>query len=341
MNVLLYLPAFSLVGAFGLAVGCSDGGLQGAAPVGGTAGTGGAVSGAGANGMGIAGNPGATSMGGSGGGASAGAPGGGAMAGGTGGMPDMGAAGDGAGGALAGGGGAAGGQGVGGQGVGGQGMTEEPTDFTCTQVTGALLTGEWYQGGDFEPKLEALGGDPDKWELKNNHFGTIEKWSNPTEGPIQTNDGDSYYWGKEPSSPCAMNSNNPDRVIFTAISWEYVTEEEWTTALQAVVQNIKDKYSNIRWIELTSQARCPNNMMCNDNAVQGPGSNGSAPLQDCYVWPAQDAAMAAVAAADPIVGLTPQFEAEECRPEGIDGAHLGSANGAVAQSIAEWYAAHP
>jgi hypothetical protein len=87
--------------------------------------------------------------------------------------------------------------------------------------------------------------------------------------------------------------------------------------------------------------RCPDNTMCNPNAVQGPGSDDVASLQDCYVWPAQDAAMAAVAEADPIVGLTPQFDAETCRPEGIDGAHLGSANDAAAQGVADYYALHP
>jgi hypothetical protein len=201
-----------------------------------------------------------------------------------------------------------------------------------------MITGEWFNGGNFEDKLEALGGDPDKWEIKNEHNGTIEKWEEPSEGPAAN---DHLYWGHAVGSACAASSNNPDRVIFTAISWELTTEEQWTTALTAVVKNIKDKYSSIRWIELTSQMRCPNNMMCNQNAVQGLGSDAQASLQDCYVWPAQDAAMAAVAAADPIVGLTPQFDAETCRPEGIDGAHLGGANGPAAQGVAEYYAQHP
>lgn len=231
-----------------------------------------------------------------------------------------------------------GGSGGGGGSAGGGSAGDPPSNFTCTQVIGAMITGEWFNGGNFEDKLEALGGDPDKWEIKNEHYGTIEKWVNPSDGPAAN---DHLYWGHAVGSACAVNSNNPDRVIFSAISWELTTEAQWTTALQAVVQNIKDKYSNIRWIELTSQMRCPNNMMCNPNAVQGPGSDAVAGLQDCYVWPAQDAAMAAVAAADPIVGLTPKFDAETCRPEGIDGAHLGGANGAAAQGVAEHYAEQP
>jgi hypothetical protein len=222
--------------------------------------------------------------------------------------------------------------------AGGSASGEEPSNFTCTQVIGAMITGEWFNGGNFEQKLEALGGDPDKWEIKNEHYGTIEKWVNPTEA---AHENDHLYWGHAVGSACAMNSNNPDRVIFTAISWEFTTEQQWQTALEAVVANIKAKYSNVRWIELVSQMRCPNNMMCNENAVQGPGSDAQASLQDCYVWPAQDAAMKAVADADPIVGLAPQFDAETCRPEGIDGAHLGSANDGVAQKVAEYYAEHP
>lgn len=241
--------------------------------------------------------------------------------------------------ATAGTGGAGGAAGAGASGAGAGGPAEEPpSNFACTQVIGAMITGEWFNGGNFEQKLEALGGDPQKWELKNEHYGTIEKWVDPNEGPAEN---DHLYWGHGVSSACAVDSNNPDRVIFSAISWELTTEQEWTIALQAVVQNIKDKYSSIRWIELTSQVRCPDNVMCNPNAVQGPGSDDAASLQDCYVWPAQDAAMAAVAAADPIVGLTPQFDADTCRPEGIDGAHLGSANSGAAQKIAEHYAQHP
>jgi hypothetical protein len=159
----------------------------------------------------------------------------------------------------------------------------------------------------------------------------------PSEAAIN----DHYYWGKEVGSACTSGADNPDRVIFSAISWELTTVEQWTTALEAVVQNIKDKYPGIRWIELTTQIRCPDNIMCNDNAVQGPGSDDTASLQDCYVHPEQDAAMEAVAAADPIVGLTPHFDAPSCRPEGIDGAHLGSANDGAAQGVAEWYAEHP
>jgi hypothetical protein len=223
-------------------------------------------------------------------------------------------------------------------GTGGAPPGEPAMNFTCTQVIGAMITGEWFNGGNFEDKLEALGGDPDKWELKNEHYGTIEKWVDPSEGPAAN---DHLYWGHAVSSACAASSNNPDRVIFTAISWELTTEQQWTTALQTVVQNIKAKYSNIRSIELTSQIRCPNNMMCNPNAVQGPGSDAQASKQDCYVWPAQDAAMAAVAAADPIVSVTPPFAAKTCRPEGIDGAHLGGANDGAAQAVAEYYAEHP
>jgi hypothetical protein len=304
--------------AIALGLGCSDNAPAGPSPNPATGGS----SGAGGN---------SSVVPGTGGGGSGPAPSGGtSSAGTTSGSAGTSPAASGSGG-VAGSGGSAGGS-------GGTASGEEPTNFTCTQVIGAMITGEWFNGGNFEDKLEALGGDGDKWEIKNEHYGTIEKWANPTE---EAHANDHLYWGHAVGSACAMNSNNPDRVIFTAISWELTTEEQWKTALEAVVANIKAKYSNIRWIELTSQIRCPNNMMCNENAVQGPGSDTQASLQDRYVWPAHDAAMAAVAAADPIVGLTPQFEAATCRPEGIDGAHLGSANNGVAQGVAEHYAEHP
>ncbi|HEX2879792.1 MAG TPA: hypothetical protein VHO25_09700, partial [Polyangiaceae bacterium] len=260
-------PLFSLIIA-GYCLACSSSsdpntptvnGTGGTPAAGGTGGTtignaGAATGSSGTTNAGAGGSAGTTTL--PAAGSNAGGAGGDTSVGGTAGAAQAGAGGE----------SAAGSGGVGGS-AGASG--EEPTNFTCTQVTGAMITGEWFDGGNFEDKLAALGGDPDKWEIKNNHYGTIEKWVNPTDGAIQTNDGDSYYWGKEPSSACAQNSNNPDRVIFSAISWELTEEAQWVEALEAVVQNIKDKYSNIRWIELVSHMRCPNNMMCNDNAVQG------------------------------------------------------------------------
>jgi hypothetical protein len=88
--------------------------------------------------------------------------------------------------------------------------------------------------------------------------------------------------------------------------------------------------------------RCPMNKMCNPNANYGPGANGVAGRQECYIPPFEDEAIAAVAAAHPdFVGVGPKVEANMCRNP-VDGAHLsGDSNKQAAKDVAAYYMAHP
>lgn len=203
----------------------------------------------------------------------------------------------------------------------------EATDFTCSQVTGLMITGEWYNAG-----FEQGGVDPDKWQLKNQHYGYIGNWIDPN----------SEFWNAPVTSPCASGSTAPDRVLFVAVDWEFTTQGQWETALEQVVATIQVKYPGVRRIELMTMVRCPDNQQCNPNASIEPGANYSAAIQDCQVTDYQDAAMATVAAAHPgLVGVAPKFESPHCR-EPPDGAHLTPEdNAAAAQEIATYYAALP
>jgi hypothetical protein len=198
-----------------------------------------------------------------------------------------------------------------------------PSNFVCSQVLGLLTTNEWYSQG-----FEMGGVDPAKWQIKYQHYGYVREWANP----------DSTFWNAPISSACKENSTSPDRVVFAALDWEMLTEDEWVNALTAAVNTIKLKYPGLRWLDLTTLIRCPGNQMCNPKAKYGPGANMSASIQDCYVPPYEDSAIAKVAAAHPdFVGVGPKVEASMCRSP-VDGAHLSQASNAkAAQDMAAYY----
>ncbi len=203
----------------------------------------------------------------------------------------------------------------------------KPSNFVCSQVLGLLTTNEWYSQG-----FEMDGVDPAKWQIKYQHYGYVREWANP----------DSTFWNAPINSACKESTTAPDRVVFAALDWEMLTEGEWIAALTAAVNTIKLKYPGLRWIDLTTLIRCPGNQMCNPNAKYGPGANTSASLQDCYVPPYEDSAMAKVAASHPdFVGVGPKVEASACRVP-VDGAHLSQAsNTKAAQDMAAYYKTLP
>jgi hypothetical protein len=275
--------------------------------------------------------------------------------GGSGGTPTLPEAGTNAGGAGAGGetaagaGGTAqggsGGESAGGTaGTGGAGMAYEGP-FTCTEYIGAYLSMEWWNRG-FEDKLDAegvTGASDDTWQLKWHHHGHVNEWNNP-DSPFWLDEGDpnNDEQGAPIQSPCAQNSTAPDRVIMLAIDWDMLTEAEWLTALNKLIETTKLKRPSAKRIELMPLIRCPDNQMCNPNADYGEGAGFVAGRQDCYILPEQDAAMAqALASHADIAAAGPVLEATMCNPS-HDGAHLtGDDNEIVAQSMADYAAAHP
>lgn len=202
---------------------------------------------------------------------------------------------------------------------------------------------EWYNGHNFEDKLMAEGGDPDKWQLKWHHHGHVNEWNNP-DSPFWANEGDpnNDASGSPIGSPCAEGSDAPDRIVILTIDWDMLTEEEWLPAVNKLIETIQLKRPNAKRIDLMPLMRCPDNQMCNPNADYGPGAGTSAGRQDCYIIPEQDSAFEkAIAAHSNIAAWGPVLEATQCNPS-HDGAHLtGDDNELQAQLVAEFYAAQP
>jgi hypothetical protein len=296
----------------------ATGGAKGTAGAAGVAGTAGAPAAAGASGA--AGDARVD------GGAGAPGPAGAAGAAGSAAMPDGGAAGLGAAGAA---GGAAGAMSP----AGGE-LVKGP--FACTTYIGSVLTTEWW-GQGFEKIV-----DNAKWQLKWHHHGYIQAWGDP-QSPFwgDTGDPNDPNGGSPIQSPCAQGSQAPDRVVFLAIDWELLKEQDWIDWLEKDLVAIKLKYPSVKWIDIMPTPRCPQNMMCNPHAKPGPGANDGAGPEDCYIAPYIDSAIAKVVAAHAdSVGLGPVVMATMCN--GGYGAHLTPAdNKLVATAIGNFYQALP
>jgi hypothetical protein len=258
--------------------------------------------------------PGGTAAGGTGGGAAAGsgATAGNGAAAGAGGSAGAGTAG--AAGAAGAGGGAGGGAGAPGA-DGGAGAAAAP--FVCNQVTGVLLTSEWYLAG-FENAV-----DGSRWQIKWQEHGYINEWANPQ----------STFWNAPVSSPCAQATTSPDRIVFTVIDWTITAETEWETDITASIENFKVKYPNVRRVDLLTVVRGPNNMAC-----------GTPAAGETIVMPAaEDAALAAVAAKYPgFVFVGPKFAPPDCTSFSGGGPHLTAAgNRTMGAMIGAYFATTP
>jgi hypothetical protein len=195
----------------------------------------------------------------------------------------------------------------------GAATAETHTDaFVCTQIMGVSVTGDWF-GAGFEE-----GIDGSRWQALWRSHAFVEQWADPA----------SDLWAMKPQSPCAKRSDNPDRVIFTGVNWEYKTREAWQEKLAAVVATIRKKYPGVRRIDLLTMLRAPGNQSCGSEMT--------------VVAPYVDAAVAAVVAASPgLVFAGPKVTIDTCDVFTKGGPHFTDAGmAAVARLYREQLGAH-
>jgi len=105
--------------------------------------------------------------------------------------------------------------------------------------------------------------------------------------------------------------------VFGTVSFKYKTQAEWRTNITLAINNFKAKWPTVRRIDLVTQIRGPNNMLCPTPPVAG---------ETIAVPPEQDAAMADVAAAFPgFVFVGPKVQAHACSEFQGGGPHLTTA----------------
>ena len=214
------------------------------------------------------------------------------------------------------GGSASGAGGAGGTTVGGSGgaPVDLPTseDFTCSWVLGITTTGEWYKQG-FEDVV-----DDDRWQVTRIEMGHLEKWADPQH----------EIWQSPIQSACTKNSKTPDRIVFNATKYEWITVDEFLPAYKAVVENIKTKYPSVKRIDLITYGRAPGNMEC-------VGANRPS---YSYIKAVQDEAAAMLPGSYPgFVFVAPKWEHKSCSDFGLCPHVSVEANKTLAKTIGEYF----
>ena len=186
-------------------------------------------------------------------------------------------------------------------------------DFTCSWVLGIHTTGEWYAAG-FETIV-----DDARWQASGLEMAQFE-WKNAGFGG----------WNSAPTSPCAMNSKTPDRIVFTGVDGS-TTAAQFLPEYEAVINNIKTKFPSVKRIDLMTLARAPGNMEC-----KGANRSGSS-----WIRPGQDEAIAMEVAKYPgFVFATPKFEVKACSDFGLCPHINAAANALVAMENAQFFIAN-
>ena len=119
-------------------------------------------------------------------------------------------------------------------------------------------------------------------------------------------------------------------MVFGTVSFKYKTQAEWRQGITQAVNTIKAKYPGLKRMDLVTQIRGPNNMLCPTPPTAG---------ETIAVPAAQDAAMAEVAAAFPgFVFVGPKVSAHACSEFVGGGPHLTAAgNMANVQPLADYF----
>src|SRR5260370_26125667 len=152
-------------------------------------------------------------------------------------------------------------------------------------------------------------------------MGHLEKWADPA-NPI---------WNSPIESPCTMNSKTPDRIVYSAVKYEWTTVDQVVPEDIAVINNIKTKYPSVKHVDLMTYERAPGDMECK-------GAN-----RPYYSWirPAQDQVAATVQAMFPdFVTILPKWEVQSCADFGLCPHLSGAANAFEAKTIGEYMLAH-
>jgi hypothetical protein len=192
-------------------------------------------------------------------------------------------------------------------------------DLVCTQVAGNSITYAWFTAGFDMSPLDAARFELKAASTPGNYY--TENWTDPNDPA----------WSLPVVSPCAASSDNPDRVIYVAVEWNFTTAAEWQTALDGVIATFKAKYSNLKRFDIMTMLRAPNNMIC---------PNG---IDRQVVAPFIDQAIQMEAQANPtFVAAAPAFYAPDCTAFQPNSEHLQpSEAGAVAKVFQDYYANEP
>ena len=189
-----------------------------------------------------------------------------------------------------------------------------PASYTCSLILGIATTSEWF--GDFEKLV-----DNARWELKFQDSAHIEKWADPANA----------VWALPITSRCAQNGDQPERVVFMGVNYDFATVDLFLPKYIAVLNNVKAKYPSVKRMDVMTYTRGPGDQQCI-------GANRS---NDSYIKPAQDEAIAMFASMyQGFVFPAPKWETASCKDFTLCPHLTGQANAAVAKMIAAYFTAN-
>src|SRR3989304_6102412 len=129
-----------------------------------------------------------------------------------------------------------------------------PVGFLCNQIVGFSQNRERVgEAPGFESGVEDA-----RWQLVWESGASIGRWAVPSYGG----------WSSQPVSPCAENSQTPDRIILT-ITGEFQSDPLlWVDAIQNAVPDARARYPAGRQILLQPVVGGPGHALCTfDGAV--------------------------------------------------------------------------
>lgn len=189
--------------------------------------------------------------------------------------------------------------------------------YTCTQVIGFSQTRQWYlDGGAFEELVDDAG-----WQFLD-HSGTATvELANP-----RFDGWDAIH------SPCAANSDSPDRIILSISDKDYIgTPRIWVDEIiEPVVETLKDRYPYAEVILLQPVIGGPDHALCQGSRE---------PIKASFNHPYIDRAIEHVARLDAMVEVGMSPELTRCSGYVDNTGHLTeSAMVSMGQIIGEYYA---
>ena len=186
--------------------------------------------------------------------------------------------------------------------------------YTCSLILGIQTTHEWF--GGFEKVVDSA-----RWELKSQDSAHIEKWADPANA----------VWSLATESACTQNADKPERIVFMGVNYDYTTVEQFLPKYLAVLNNIKTKYPTVKHVDVMTYTRGPGDKEC-------VGANRS---NDSYIKPAQDEAIAMLAAMFPdFVFPAPKWEVQSCADFTLCPHLTGTANALISKTIGAYFLEH-
>jgi uncharacterized delta-60 repeat protein len=205
--------------------------------------------------------------------------------------------------------------------------------FTCTEILGFSQSLMWHETPEFQQQI-----DDARWQMRFRSGGDVDLWADPNADawspPVRAQclgSGNVVL-----CTPCAQNSNAPDRVVFTITLQAYESDVQvWAQKIRAAIATIHQKHPQVRQIVLQPVVGGPMGGGC-------PYPGQPLGVRAAFNHPFIDQAIADVVHDSPdlVAGISP--EVRSCADYSDNIGHLTpAARGPAGSQIGQYYALRP